>query len=102
MKKNCDCQKNEINFYQQQNNMLNDKYNEIKKENEFLNQKLRDSEINYKTLIKEKELEEIMKRKEEENKRNKMESKVKLVNDLQNKIQNYRSQRLMKKNNEEF
>ena len=43
-----------------------------------------------------------MKRKEEENKRNKMESKVKLVNDLQNKIQNYRSQRLMKKNNEEF
>ena len=91
-----------MNFYQQQNNMLNDKYNEIKKENEFLNQKLRDSEINYKTLIKEKELEEIMKRKEEENKRNKMESKVKLVNDLQNKIQNYRSQRLMKKNNEEF
>ena len=64
--------------------------------------KLRDMEINYKTLIKEKELEEIMKRKEEENKRNKMESKVKLVNDLQNKIQNYRSQRLMKKNNEEF
>ena len=102
LKKTCDCQKNEINFYQQQNNMLNDKYNEIKKENEFLNQKLRDSEINYKTLIKEKELEEIMKRKEEENKRNKMESKVKLVNDLQNKIQNYRSQRLMKKNNEEF
>ena len=102
LKKNCDCQKNEINFYQQQNNNLNDKNNEIKKENEFLNQKLRDSEINYKALIKEKELEEIMKRKEEENKRNKMESKVKLVNDLQNKIQNYRSQRLMKKNNEEF
>ena len=30
----------------------------------------------------------MLKRKEEENKRNKMESKVKLVNDLQNKIQN--------------
>ena len=29
-----------------------------------------------------------------------MESKAKLVNDLQNKIQNYRNQRLIKKNDQ--
>ena len=58
-------------------------------------------EINYKTLIKEKELEEILKKKEEENKRNKMESKAKLVNELQNKIQNYRNQRFIK-NKDQF
>jgi len=99
-KKNYDGQRNEINILQQKNNILNEKYEDAKRQNSILNDKLRDMEINYKTLIKEKELEEMLKRKEEENKRNKMESKAKLVNDLQNKIQNYRNQRLIKKNDQ--
>ena len=100
LKKNYDGQRNEINILQQKNNILNEKYEDAKRQNSILNDKLRDMEINYKTLIKEKELEEMLKRKEEENKRNKMESKAKLVNDLQNKIQNYRNQRLIKKNDQ--
>jgi hypothetical protein len=48
-------------------------------------------------LIKEKENENYLKLKQEENKKNKIESKAKIISDLQNQISNYRTQRLKKK-----
>jgi hypothetical protein len=39
--------------------------------------------------------------KSDENRRNRNESKTKIINELQQKIQNYRNQRMMKKRDEE-
>ena len=48
-------------------------------------------------LLKEKEMEELIRQKEMEERRLKNESKSKLINELQNRIQNYRTERLKKK-----
>ena len=51
----------------------------------------------FEKLLKEKEMQDLLREKYLEEQRLKNESKAKLVNDLQNRIQNYRTERLKKK-----
>ena len=87
----------ELNSIEKQRDNYRDKYQEQKNNNDLLANKLQEIESDFKHLIKEKENEQYLKMKEDEERRLKFESKNKLVNELQNKIQNYRNQRLRKK-----
>ena len=68
-----------------------------KNNNDLLATKLQEIESDFRNLMKEKENEQYLKMREDEERRLKFESKNKLVNELQNRIQNYRNQRLRKK-----
>ena len=87
----------ELNSIEKQRDNYRDKYQEQKNNNDLLANKLQEIESDFKHLIKEKENEQYLKMKDDEERRLKFESKNKLVNELQNKIQNYRNQRLRKK-----
>ena len=86
---NCDLEKNvnALNFY----------LNEEKNKNEILSKKMEEIERDFKKILIEKENENYLKMKEEEMKKSKIETKAKIINDLQNQIQNYKNQRLIKK-----
>jgi hypothetical protein len=82
---------------EKQRDNYRDKYQEQKNNNDLLATKLQEIESDFKNLMKEKENEQYLKMREDEERRLKFESKNKLVNELQNRIQNYRNQRLRKK-----
>ena len=90
---NCDLEKNvnALNFY----------LNEEKNKNEFLSKKIEEIEKDFKNILIQKENENYLKMKEEEMKKSKIETKAKIINDLQNQIQNYKNQRLIKKRERE-
>ena len=97
LRQNEERQRLELNSIEKQRDNYRDKYQEQKNNNDLLANKLQEIESDFKHLIKEKENEQYLKMKEDEERRLKFESKNKLVNELQNKIQNYRNQRLRKK-----
>ena len=97
LRQNDERQRLELNSMEKQRDNYRDKYQEQKNNNDLLANKLQEIESDFKHLIKEKENEQYLKMKEDEERRLKFESKNKLVNELQNKIQNYRNQRLRKK-----
>ena len=97
LRQNEERQRLELNSIEKQRDNYRDKYQEQKNNNDLLATKLQEIETEFKNLMKEKENEQYLKMKEDEERRLKFESKNKLVNELQNKIQNYRNQRLRKK-----
>ena len=97
LRQNEERQRLELNSIEKQRDNYRDKYQEQKNNNDLLATKLQEIESDFRNLMKEKENEQYLKMKEDEERRLKFESKNKLVNELQNKIQNYRNQRLRKK-----
>ena len=87
----------ELNSMEKQRDNYRDKYQEQKNNNDLLATKLQEIESDFKNLMKERENEQYLKMREDEERRMKIESKNKLVSELQNSIQNYRNQRLRKK-----
>ena len=81
----------------EQKNDINNLYTEQKNKNELLNMQLQNIQKDFEKLLKEKEMQDLLREKYLEEQRLKNESKAKLVNDLQNRIQNYRTERLKKK-----
>ena len=97
LRQNDERQRLELNSMEKQRDNYRDKYQEQKNNNDLLANKLQEIESDFKHLIKEKENEQYLKMKEDEERRLKFESKNKLVNELQNRIQNYRNQKKKKK-----
>ena len=90
-------QRLDLNAIEKQRDNYRDKFQEQKNKNDFLSNKLNEIENDFKILIKERENENYLKLKQEENKKNKIESKAKIISDLQSQISNYRTQRMKKK-----
>ena len=81
----------------EEKNQLSNLLTEQKSKNDILNIQMEDIKKNFEMLLKEKEMEELIRQKEMEERRLKNESKSKLINELQNRIQNYRTENLKKK-----
>ena len=81
-----------------ENDTYKEHINELKKENEIINMKYNEIVKEFDEYKKEKMNTDILKYKYEENKRIKNENKMKIVNELQSKIQNYRKQRFNQDN----
>ena len=97
LRQNDERQRLELNSMEKQRDNYRDKYQEQKNNNDLLSTKLQEIESDFRNLMKEKENEQYLKMREDEERRMKFESKNKLVSELQNRIQNYRNQRLRKK-----
>ena len=97
LRQNDERQRLELNSMEKQRDNYRDKYQEQKNNNDLLATKLQEIESDFRNLMKEKENEQYLKMREDEERRMKFESKNKLVSELQNRIQNYRNQRLRKK-----
>ena len=87
LRQNDERQRLELNSMEKQRDNYRDKYQEQKNNNDLLATKLQEIESDFRNLMKEKENEEYLKMKEDEERRLKFESKNKLVNELQNRIQ---------------
>ena len=87
-------QRIDINNLSGQRDEYKEKYSEEKNKNDLLCAKINEIENEFDDLRKEKMNEEYIKLKYEENKKNKNENKMKIVNELQKRIQKYREQRL--------
>ena len=94
-------QRGEINNLGVQRDNYREKYEEQKNKNDLLTVKIGEIENDFRVLQKDKNEEMMNKYKNDESKKNRNESKTKIINDLQARIQNYRNQRMMKKQNEE-
>ena len=71
-----------------------DKYNEEKNKNDLLNKKIGEIENEFNKIKKEKINGDYFKQKNEQSKKDKYEKKMKIVNDLQERILKYKQQRL--------
>ena len=91
-----------LNLMSSERDMYKEKFEDEKYKNELLNKKIFEVENGYNQVMKEKEYEKYYQRQKEENHRNKSETKTKIAQELQNKIQQYRRERLQKKSNEDF
>ena len=87
-------QRIDINNICLQRDDYKDKYNEQRNKNDLLCVKINEIENEFNNIKKEKMDAEYNKLKYEENKKNKNENKMKIVNELQKRIQKYREQRL--------
>ena len=94
-------QRVEINSLGAQRDSYREKYEEQKNKNDLLCGKISEIENEFRSLQKDKNNEMVSKYKMDENRRNRNESKTKIINELQQRIQNYRNQRMMKKRDEE-
>ena len=94
-------QRVEINTLGAQRDNYREKYEEQKNKNDLLCGKISEIENEFRNLQKDKNNEMMNKYRSDENRRNRNESKTKIINELQQKIQNYRNQRMMKKRDEE-
>mgnify|MGYP002626361324 CR=1 FL=1 len=92
---------NDINSISLQRDNFKEKFEEEKRKNEMLCEKIGEIENEFRMLQNDKNKEMMNKYKMEENKKNRYETKTKIINELQTRIQNYKNQRLMMKNNEE-
>jgi hypothetical protein len=63
---------------------------------------LNDIERGFNKLLQEKENEHYLKKKEDEYKQRKNESKLRFVNDLQSKLTEFKNERLRKKQQEDY
>ena len=87
-------QRIDLNNISKQRDDYKEKYNEQKNKNDLLCVKINEIENEFNNIKKEKMNDEYNKLKYEENKKNKNENKMKIVNELQKRIQKYREQRL--------
>ena len=94
-------QRNEINNLGVQRDNYREKFEEQKNKNDLLSVKIGEIENEFHILQRDKNDEVMNRFKNDENKKNRNQSKSKIINDLQARIQNYRNQRLKKKQNEE-
>jgi len=92
-------QRMEISSIGSQRDNFREKYEEQKNKNDLLSGKIADIENDFRNLMKEKECQNINKFKHNEYKRNKSETKTKIINELQERIQRYKNQRMIKKDN---
>ena len=91
----------DLNQISNQRDDYKEKFNEQKNKNDLLCIKINEIEKEFNDLKREKMNEEYNKLKYEENKKNKNENKIRIVNELQNRIQKYREQRLKQEMNED-
>ena len=94
-------QRMEINSLGAKRDNFREKYEEQKNKNDLLCGKIGEIENEFRTLQNDKNNEMMNKYQMNENKKNRNESKTKIINELQARIQNYRNQRMMRKKNEE-
>ena len=94
-------QRIEISSIGSQRDNYREKYEEQKNKNDLLSEKIVDIENDFRNLKKEKEFQCMNKFKHDEYKRNKSETKAKIINELQERIKKYRNQRMIYKRNEE-
>ena len=97
LRKNEEKLKVDYSYLLEQKNEINNLYTEQRNKNELLNMQLQNIQKDFEKLLKEKEMQDLLREKYLEEQRLKNESKAKLVNELQNRIQNYRTERLKKK-----
>ena len=94
-------QRVEINSLGAQRDNYREKYEEQKNKNDLLCGKIGEIENEFRNLQKDKNNEIMNQYKIDEHKRNRNESKTKIISELQEKIKNYRNQRMMKKKDED-
>ena len=92
---------NDINSISLQRDNFKEKFEEEKRKNEMLCEKIGEIENEFRVLQNDKNKEMMNKYRMEENKKNRYETKTKIINELQTRIQNYKNQRLMMKKNED-
>jgi len=94
-------QRLEISSIGSQRDNYREKYEEQKNKNDLLSGKIADIENDFRNLLKEKDCQNMNRYRQDEYKRNKSETKAKIINELQTRIQNYRNQRMIRKRDEE-
>ena len=92
---------NDINTISMQRDDFKEKFEEEKKRNEILCEKINEIENEFRNLQNDKNIEMMNRYRIEENKKNRYETKTKIISELQTRIQNYKNQRLMMKKNED-
>ena len=92
---------NDINNITIQRDNFKEKFDEEKKRNELLIGRIGEIENEFRLLQNDKNEEKMNKYRNEEIKKNRNETKNKIISELQSRIQNYKNQRLMMKNNED-
>ena len=92
---------NDINNISIQRDNYKEKFDEEKKKNELLCEKIGEIENEFRNLQNDKNEEMMNKYRNQEIKKNRNETKNKIISELQSRIQNYKNQRLMMKKNEE-
>ena len=92
---------NDINTISMQRDDFKEKFEEEKRRNEILCEKINEIENEFRNLQNDKNIEMMNRCRIEENKRNRYETKTKIISELQTRIQNYKNQRLMMKKNED-
>ena len=95
-------QRNNLNLIISERDMYKEKFEDKKYENNLLNKKIYEVENGFNEMMKKNEYERYYKRSKEDNNRNKNETKTKIAQELQSKIQKYRRERLQNINNEDF
>jgi len=101
LRREIETQRSNNNTIEKERDMLKEKYEEQKYENDLLNKKIFEVEKGYSEALKKNEYDRYFKKEKEENYRNKNETKAKIAQELQSKIQKYRRERLQNKNNED-
>ena len=92
---------NDINTISMQRDDFKEKFEEEKRRNEILCEKINEIENEFRNLQNDKNIEMMNRYRIEENKKNRYETKTKIISELQTRIQNYKNQRLMMKKNED-
>ena len=92
---------NDINTISMQRDDFKEKFEEEKRRNEILCGKINEIENEFRNLQNDKNIEMMNRYRIEENKKNRYETKTKIISELQTRIQNYKNQRLMMKKNED-
>ena len=101
LRREIETQRNSLNSVGKERDMMKEKYEDQKYENDLLNKKIFEVEKGYSDILREKEYEKYFKKEKEENSKNKNETKNKIAQELHSKIQKYRRERLQKMNNDE-
>ena len=99
LRREIETQRNNLDNTIKERDMIKERYEEQKNENDLLNKKLFDVQKEYSDILRTKEYENYFKKqKNEENNRNKNETKNKIAQELYSKIQQYKRERLQNKN----
>ena len=101
LRREIETQRSNNNTIEKERDMFKEKYEEQKYENDLLNKKIFEVEKGYSEALKKNEYDRYFKKEKEENYRNKNETKAKIAQELQSKIQKYRRERLQNKNDED-
>ena len=101
LRREIETQRSNNNTIEKERDMFKEKYEEQKYENDLLNKKIFEVEKGYSEALKKNEYDRYFKKEKEENYRNKNETKAKIAQELQSKIQKYRRERLQNKNTED-